>query len=226
MADMWSDLPGLWFRIGLVAKGVIVTLALMSMASFAIVLERLWTFRQARRQSCRYAPEVARLLKQGKWHAAIETSTGAAVRDSHLAPVLAAGLVEWAEQAGRPADPDTALDATREALRHAAVEALAALRRRLPSLATIGSTAPFVGLFGTTFGIINCFASMGLTGASGLGAISAGISEALITPAFGLFVAIPALWAYNSFLARVEQMGLEIDRTSHELVSFLRKQRA
>ena len=86
------------------------------------------------------------------------------------------------------------------------------MRRGLSVLATIGSTAPFVGLFGTTFGIIHAFEAMSLTGSSSMGAISAGISEALVTTAFGLFVAIPAVWAYNGFLGKLEVLRMELER--------------
>ena len=103
---------------------------------------------------------------------------------------------------------------------------LADLKRGLSGLATIGSTAPFVGLFGTTFGIINAFSGMALTGSGGIAAISAGIAEALITTAFGLFVAVPAVWAYNYFAGKVEGFNVEMDNSSSELLDYFIKKGA
>jgi biopolymer transport protein ExbB/biopolymer transport protein TolQ len=123
---------------------------------------------------------------------------------------VAAGLAEWSTWP--EGDGDRALAAAREAATFAAEMSLASMRRGLHVLATIGSTAPFVGLFGTTFGIIHAFAAMARTGSSSMGAVSAGISEALVTTAFGLFVAIPAVWAYNTFLGRLEVLRVELDR--------------
>ena len=115
------------------------------------------------------------------------------------------------------------LDFAKEAIQNAAVLELSEMKRGLAALATIGSTAPFVGLFGTTFGIINAFEKMGMTGSGGITAISQGIAEALVTTAFGLFVAVPAVWAYNYFSGRLERIGVEIERSGYELVSFLSK---
>src|SRR5512144_1326192 len=154
------DLRSMFGNMGGVAWGVVIALAIMSVYSIAVAIERFYTFAQATKQSRKYAPDVARFLKQGKIKEAIDASRGPAVQRA------------------------TAVN-------------LADLKRGLSGLATIGSTAPFVGLFGTTFGIINAFHGMSVTGSGGIAAISAGIAEALITTAFGLFVAVPAVWAYN-----------------------------
>jgi biopolymer transport protein ExbB/biopolymer transport protein TolQ len=102
-----------------------------------------------------------------------------------------------------------------------ALEQLANLRRGLGVLATIGSTAPFVGLLGTTMGVVNAFTGMATAGSGGLSAISAGIAEALITTAFGLMVAIPAVWLYNYFVNRIEYVGMEIQYAAKEFTDFL-----
>jgi biopolymer transport protein ExbB/TolQ len=120
-----------------------------------------------------------------------------------------------------PDDDERALAAAREAAAFASDMSLAEMRRGLSALATIGSTAPFVGLFGTTFGIIHAFSAMAATGSAAMGAISAGISEALVTTAFGLFVAIPAVWAYNAFLARIDVLRVELDRGRFVLIEQL-----
>ena len=113
--------------------------------------------------------------------------------------------------------------ATREALRDAAEQSLVELRRGLSVLATIGSTAPFVGLFGTTFGIIDAFAIISQTGSAGMSVISGSIAEALYTTALGLLVALPAVWAYNYALSRVDSFAADLDRARHQLVAFLLK---
>jgi biopolymer transport protein ExbB/biopolymer transport protein TolQ len=214
----WKTIMGL----GGIAWGVIGTLLVMSVLSIAITVERWWTYGVATRQSRRCAPELARLLKQGKLDAALETARSRGAARSHLAHMLAAGLQEWGDRRGDD-DRDYALEATRLAAQHAAEGELAELRQRLTALATIGSTAPFVGLFGTTFGIINAFSKMGHAGAGGFAEISTGISEALVTTAFGLFVAIPAIWAYNSFSARLSVFETELARSRYQLVVLLEK---
>jgi biopolymer transport protein ExbB/biopolymer transport protein TolQ len=200
--------------MGGVAWGVVIVLALMSIYSIGVMIERYYTYSQATKQSRKYAPEVARFLKQGQIKEAIDASHGASVKHSHLAKVLVVGLQEWQYQ-------QEVGEATRD--REAAVDAA---KRAIRGLATIGSTAPFVGLFGTTFGIINAFSGMALTGSGGIAAISAGIAEALITTAFGLFVAVPAVWAYNFFAGKVEGFNVEMDNSSSELLDYFIKKGA
>jgi biopolymer transport protein ExbB/biopolymer transport protein TolQ len=99
------------------------------------------------------------------------------------------------------------------------------LKRGLGGLATIGSTAPFVGLFGTTVGIINAFQGMKTEETAGIAAVAGGIAEALVTTAFGLFVAVPAVWAYNAFTNRIETFTIEMDNSSSELIDYFLKKR-
>jgi biopolymer transport protein ExbB/biopolymer transport protein TolQ len=151
------------------------------------------------------------------------------VKYSHLAKVLVVGLQEWQyqqEMGEAERDKEAAVDAAKRAIQRATAVNLADLKRGLSGLATIGSTAPFVGLFGTTFGIINAFSGMALTGSGGIAAISAGIAEALITTAFGLFVAVPAVWAYNYFGGKVEGFNVEMDNSSSELLDYFIKKGA
>ena len=153
-------------NMGLVAWGVVIVLLIMSIYSIAVMVERAWTYSQATKQSRMYAPEVARFLKQGKIKEAIEASRGKQVKHSHLAKVLVVGLQEWQYQqelGETEKDREAAVDAAKRAIQRATAVNLADLKRGLSGLATIGSTAPFVGLFGTTFGIINAFSSMALT---------------------------------------------------------------
>ncbi len=216
-------------NMGPVAWGVVIVLGFMSILSLATVIERYWTFSQATKQSRRYAPDVARLLKQGKIKEAIEASRGGTVKYSHLAKVLVVGLQEWLYQVELgevEKDREAAVDAAKRAIQRATAVNLADMKRGLSGLATIGSTAPFVGLFGTTFGIIAAFQGMALTGSGGIASVSAGIAEALITTALGLAVAVPAVWAYNYFAGKVEGFNVEMDNSSSELLDYFIKKGA
>jgi biopolymer transport protein ExbB len=223
------DLRSMFANMGGVAWGVVIALAIMSVYSIAVAIERFYTFMQATKQSRKYAPEVARFLKQGKIKEAIDASRGPAVKHSHLAKVLVVGLQEWQyqqEMGEADRDKDAAVDAAKRAIQRATAVNLSDLKRGLSGLATIGSTAPFVGLFGTTFGIINAFHGMSVTGSGGLSAIAGGIAEALITTAFGLFVAVPAVWFYNYLAGRVEGFNVEMDNSSSELLDYFIKKGA
>jgi len=223
---MQFDLRAMFEHMGGIAWAVVVVLTIMSIWSIGVMIERYFTFRKATQQSRKYAPEVARLLKQGKIKEAIDSSHGPNVRYSHLAKVLVVGLQEWQyqqEMGEAERDKEAAVDAAKRAIQRATAVNLADMKRGLSGLATIGATAPFVGLFGTTFGIINAFAGMALTGSGGIAAVSAGIAEALITTAYGLFVAVPAVWAYNYFNNRVEGFNIEMDNSSSELLDFFIK---
>ncbi|OYV98750.1 MAG: flagellar motor protein MotA, partial [Acidobacteria bacterium 21-70-11] len=145
-------------------------------------------------------------------------------KNSHLAKVVAAGLLEFmVEEQNSPLTGYDVIEAARRAIERATLMTTADLKRGLGGLATIGATAPFIGLFGTVVGIINAFRGMAITGSGGLGAVSAGIAEALVTTAMGLFVAIPAVWLYNYFLNQVERFQVEMANSSSELVDFFIK---
>ena len=210
--------------IGIVAVVVLGTLLVMSVLSIAITIDRAWALRRAIRRSRRCALEVQPLLRRGEWARAREAAGGWHERRAPLGTLVTAALAEWS--AWNPGDDDDrAVHAAREAAGFAADMTLAEMRRGLPVLATIGSTAPFVGLFGTTFGIIHAFEAMALTGSAAMGAVSAGIAEALVTTAFGLFVAIPAVWAYNAFLGRLDVLRVELERGRFLLLEQLARPR-
>ena len=223
---MQFDLMSMIEHMGAVAWGTVITLLIMSIYSIAIMFERYYTYNKATKQSRKYAPEVARYLKQGKIKEAIDISDGKQFKMSHLAKVLKPGLQEWQyqlESGEVEKDRESAVEAAKRAIQRATAVNLADLKRGLSGLATIGATAPFVGLFGTTFGIINAFSGMALTGSGGIAAISAGIAEALITTAFGLFVAVPAVWAFNYLNGKVESFTVEMDNSSSELLDYFIK---
>jgi len=224
---MGFDIRSMLEHMGGVAWGTVITLTIMSVYSIGVMIERYYTYTKATTQSRKYAPMVARFLKQGKIKEAIDASRGKEVKHSHLAKVLVVGLQEWQYQhelGEAEADKEAAVDAAKRAIQRATAVNLSDMKRGLGALATIGSTAPFVGLFGTTFGIINAFQGMAMTGSGGIGAVSAGISEALVTTAYGLFVAVPAVWAYNYFSGKVEGFNVEMDNSSSELLDYFIKQ--
>ena len=225
---MQFDLRSMAEHMGGVAWATVITLTIMSVYSIGVMIERYYTYMQATKQSRKYAPEVARYLKQKKLKEAIDISDGKQFKMSHLAKVLKPGLQEWQYQVEigeTEKDREGAVEAAKRAIQRATAVNLSDLKRGLSGLATIGATAPFVGLFGTTFGIINAFAGMALTGSGGIAAVSAGIAEALITTAFGLFVAVPAVWAFNYFNGKVEGFNVEMDNSSSELLDYFIKQR-
>jgi biopolymer transport protein ExbB len=221
---MQFDIGHLLSTMSSVALGVVVTLVLMSIWSVAIIFDRWKLYRNAKAQSRKYAADVARLLKAGKLKEAVDLSGSAGMKSSHLAKVSLAGLQEWQFQgATGETDKDAALEAAKRAMQRATAVNLADLKKGLSFLATTGATAPFVGLFGTTIGIINAFAGMSLTGSGGIGAIAGGISEALVTTALGLLVAIAAVWAYNYFSGQVDGFTVEMDNSGGELLDFVKK---
>jgi biopolymer transport protein ExbB len=226
MGDL--DLMHMWEQMGWVAKVVAFVLVFMSMWSFGVSIERYYTFYQARKQSKLYAPQVAKHLKEGRLKDALAVSQAKTYQYSHLAKVVLAGLQEYQFQqdTGGSLTRDDIVDTVRRAIQRATALTANDLKKGIPSLATIGATAPFVGLLGTVVGVINAFAGIGSQGSAGLGAVSAGISEALIETALGLVVAIPAVWLYNYFTGRLEYFNVEMDNSSSELVDYFIKKTA
>jgi biopolymer transport protein ExbB/biopolymer transport protein TolQ len=219
------DLMHMWEQMGFVAKAVAFILVFMSMWSFGVAIERYYTFSQAKKQSKLYAPQVAKHLKEGRLKDALQVSQSKTYQYSHLAKVVLAGLQEYQFQvdSGANLTRDDLVDTVRRAIQRATALTANDLKKGIPALATIGATAPFVGLLGTVVGVINAFAGIGSTGSAGLGAVSAGISEALIETALGLVVAIPAVWIYNYFSGALEYFNVEMDNSSSELVDYFIK---
>jgi biopolymer transport protein ExbB/biopolymer transport protein TolQ len=219
------NLIEMWGTMGTVAKAVAFVLVFMSMWSFGVAIERLYTFNQARKQSKLYAPQVAKHLKEGRLKDAVAVSQSKTYQYSHLAKVVLAGLQEYQFQheSGGALQREDLLDTVRRAIQRATALTTNDLKKGIPALATIGATAPFVGLLGTVVGVINAFTGIAATGSGGLGAVSAGISEALVETALGLVVAIPAVWIYNYFTTRLEYFNVEMDNSSSELVDYFIK---
>jgi biopolymer transport protein ExbB/biopolymer transport protein TolQ len=185
------------------------------------MIDRLIAYSAARKQSRQFAPAVAGALREGKLDEAIKIADR--YKKSHLAKVVVAGLQEFRAHQISSEIPGEEIDASKRALERAEAIVHAELKRGVSNLATIGSTAPFVGLFGTVAGIINAFKSMAAEKSTGIGAVAGGISEALVTTAVGLFVAIPAVWMFNYFSTRVEGFDVEMGNSSSELIDYFLK---
>jgi biopolymer transport protein ExbB len=219
------NLIEMWNQMGVVAKAVAFVLFFMSFWSVGVAVERIFTFIQARKQSKLYAPQVAKLLKDGRLKDAIALSQSKQFRYSHLAKVVLSGLQEYQfqQESGANLNRDDLVDTVRRAIQRATALTATDLKKGVSSLATIGSTAPFVGLLGTVVGVINAFQGIAATGSGGIGAVSAGIAEALVETALGLLVAIPAVWFYNYVTGRIEYFNVEMDNSSSEMVDFFIK---
>jgi biopolymer transport protein ExbB/TolQ len=228
MGEGGINLIDMWGQMTWVAKGVAFILVIMSMWSFGVAIERVYTFTQARNQSKAYAPQVAKHLKDGRLKDAIALSASKNFRYSHLAKVVLAGLQEFQfqQEAGGTLSREDLVDSVRRSIQRATALTQSDLKKGVNTLATIGTTAPFVGLLGTVVGVINAFVGIAATGSGGIGAVSAGIAEALVETALGLVVAIPAVWIYNYLTGRIEYFNVEMDNSSSELVDYFIKKTA
>ncbi|MHB1937843.1 MAG: MotA/TolQ/ExbB proton channel family protein [Acidobacteriaceae bacterium] len=214
----------MWHSMGWLPKAVVFLLLIMSVWSLAVMIDRALYFSAARKQSREFAPKVAGALKEGRLDEAIKVADRS--KKSHLAEVVTAGLQEFRNYGSGGTVTEDQVEASQRALERSEAIVHAKLKRGLGGLATIGSTAPFIGLFGTVIGILDAFQSIATQKTSGIGAVAGGISEALVTTAFGLFVAIPAVMAFNYFTNRVEAFDVEMDNSSSELVDYFLKQGA
>ena len=221
------SLLGLWGQMGIVAKCVVIILMLMSMYSIGITVERLLTFRKGRAQSIGYIGALQPLMgTPGRMREAVGLDQR--WKGSPVARVIGTGVNEFVrgmdglgQRAGDPAEIELVVDGVSRSMDRVKERELASLRRGLPFLATVSSSAPFVGLFGTVFGIITAFQNMAdpsKGGGGGLATVSAGISEALLTTAVGLAVAIVSVWFYNFFTTKVEDFTVDVDETAGEVL--------
>jgi biopolymer transport protein ExbB/biopolymer transport protein TolQ len=219
------NLLEMWTQMGWFAKGIAYVLFFMSMLSFGVAIERIYTYLQARKQSKLFAPQVAKALKEGRLKDAISLAAKKEYRYSHLAKVVLAALQEYqySQESGEKMSKEDTVDTVRRAIQRASALTGSDLKKMVSALATIGATAPFVGLLGTVVGVINAFQGIAATGSGGIGAVSAGIAEALVETALGLLVAIPAVWFYNYLTGRIEYFNVEMDNSSSEMVDFFIK---
>ena len=212
----------LWHNMGGLVKGVVIVLFIESIWSLAVIIDRALYFNAAKKQSREFAPRVAGALKEAKLDEAIKVADRN--KKSHLAEVVTAGLQEFRNYGSGGAITSEQIESSQRALERSEAIVHAKLKRGLGGLATIGSTAPFIGLFGTVVGILHAFQQIATQKTSGIGAVAGGISEALVTTAFGLLVAIPAVMTFNYFTGKVESFDVEMDNSSSELVDYFIKQ--
>ncbi len=211
-------LAALWSHMGLFARLVVYVLAIMSIASIIVMAERLVSFLRSNRDSRRFASTLAGAIQKAGIDEAAKAKVGTPKTVGHLGRVLSAGLGAYSMTRTAGTTPDLTIESVARALERQAQREQQNLKRGLNLLATVGSTAPFVGLLGTVVGIINAFQQMAATGSGGLATVSAGISEALITTAFGLLVAIPAVMAYNYMQGWVDARMVDMTESSNELL--------
>ena len=215
------DPVAMWNQMGWLARIIVLLLFFMSAWSIGVMIDRAIAYSAARTQSRAFAPAVAGALREGKLDEAIKI--GDRFGKSHLAKVVVAGLQEFRAHEMSSDISGEKVEASRRALERSEAIVHAELKKGVSTLATIGSTGPFVGLLGTVVGIINAFKGISTEKSTGLGAVAGGISEALVTTAVGLFVALPAVWAYNYLTGRIEAFDVEMGNSSSELVDYFIK---
>jgi biopolymer transport protein ExbB len=211
----------LYQSMGNFAKGIVFTLFAMSIWSLTVMFSKWWSLRAAKAETLKFAPEFSQFLEEDNLGEAIKLAE--TYKKSHVARVLGGALGEI-----RPLIQDGSvtvsdINTAERAVEREMLMTVVGLKRGNAVLATVGATAPFVGLLGTTMGIVNAFTGMAASGSGGIASISAGVAEALITTAFGLIVAIPAVWAYNYFQTKIDNLTAEMTYTSKEMIDYLIK---
>ncbi len=213
----WS-LMSIWQSMSGIARGVVIVLLLMSLRSFTVMITRALRYSVARKQSVAFIQQVADAMRDGNLDEVI--SVAERNKRSPIANIVATGIAEF--QSALPAvSNDKAIELARRGLDRSCASTHSELKRGLSGLATIGATAPFVGLFGTVLGITHAFRGTAIHPIDALSGVAAGIAEALVTTALGLVVAVPAVWCYNYFTDKMELFDLDMSNSSMELVSYL-----
>jgi biopolymer transport protein ExbB/biopolymer transport protein TolQ len=218
---MQMDMMDLWHEMGWFAKGIVYTLFIMSAYATTILLQKWWAMRKAQAETKRFAPEFSQFLEEDNLTEAINLAES--YKKSHVARVLGGALAEV-----RPLIQDGSvtvadINSAERAIEREMLMTVVELKRGTGVLATVGATAPFVGLVGTTMGIVNSFSAMQTSGSGGISAIAGGVAEALITTAIGIGVAIPAVWSYNFFQTKIDNLTAEMTYTSKEMIDYLIK---
>ncbi len=217
------DIGKLLFGMGFVGICVMGCLLALSIYSVSVMIDKLRRFRAASQQSMTFLPVFGRCLKEGKLQEAVVSARQH--RASHVARVVSAGVAEVIASHAAAVTASDQVDLVTRALERSSALTLAEMKKGLGGLATIGSTAPFIGLFGTVVGIIHAFEGIAATGSGGVTVVSGGIAEALVATALGILVAIPAVMAFNYFTGTLERFEVEMSATSAELVDFLQRTR-
>jgi biopolymer transport protein ExbB len=216
----------MWKHMGMLDKGVVSLLLLMSIYSLWVMIDRFAVFSRAKRNSLNFVLALRDRMAKRDLNGALNLSRQEP--QSPIAKVIHEALTEYRDglDAIAKTGPDEVgdfdvVDAVNRAIDRVKEREVAKFKTGLGGLGSISSAAPFIGLFGTVIGIINAFRSMAASGQGGLGAVSAGISEALVTTAAGLLVAIPAVMAYNYFTNTIESFVVDMNDVSSELISYV-----
>jgi biopolymer transport protein ExbB/biopolymer transport protein TolQ len=220
---MGVDILALWGHAGPFARGVVFVMIAMSLMSFTVAFKKMWYFYKSTSATRKFAPQFSRAIQEEQLDQAIALAEKN--KGSHVARVLGGALGE-VKPLLRDRATITAADinSAERAIERQMLLELTDFKRGLGIMATVGSTAPFVGLLGTCMGIVASFNAMSSQGASGgLAGIAGGIAEALITTALGLLVAIPAVWFYNYFTTKIEYLTAEMTHSAKELIDYLIK---
>jgi biopolymer transport protein ExbB/TolQ len=204
-----------------VGQAVIVILTGLSIYSIAVMIDKFRSYKAARDESLKFLPLFVKNLKDNNFQGALDAARK--FKKSHIAKVVSAGLIEYDNDKVELTDSHDLVGAVGRALDRAVSLTSAEMKKGTGGLASIASAAPFIGLFGTVVGIINAFTGIATSGSGGLAAVSGGIAEALITTAFGILVAVPAVMAFNYFTTRLERFQIEMSNSSAELLDFFLK---
>lgn len=216
-------LSEMWAHMGLLARLVVAVMAVMSIASVFVALERTYAFYTGRNESRAFAEKMGRILAKGDLNEAASAKMGKEV--GYLGRVIGAGLSAYAST-NPGGNKELTFESVARALERQSQREGQTLKRGLGVLATVGSTTPFVGLLGTVFGILNSFQSMAASGSGGLGTVSAGIAEALVTTGVGLGIAIPSVMVYNALQSWVDARGVDMSESSNEFLDVVAKKLA
>lgn len=210
---MAFDLAHIWASMGALGKGIAAVLLIMAIASAGVTVERLLVLRKSNKESRKFAGGAGPLID--RWDLEGLKALCENHKASALAKLFGAIVKRYTGATGGNVSPvELARNESERTLEAQGAE----LRRGLSVLASVGSVAPFVGLLGTVVGIIGAFQGIAATGSGGLGAVSAGIAEALIETAFGLMVAIPAVLLFNWLTNRINAIELTLARSAGELL--------
>lgn len=215
---MSFELGSMWASMGPIPKFVVIVILFMSVYAIAVGVERLIVFNKAKKQSQILLRLMSKLWQEGKVDESIKLCSDKKFKNSHLAKVLVAGLNEMQFQEDHKGPLNEKVEAAKRAIERATIKGVLEFKRGINALATIGSTGPFVGLFGTVFGIITAFQGIAISGSGGLGSTAQGIAEALITTGAGIGVAVVAVWFFNYLLNKIDIFSGEMANASSELI--------
>lgn len=217
---MQFGLIEMWQSMSALPRAVAIILIALSIVSLYRLIERLIVFSSAKTKSKVVAPKLTNLLKQGKIQDALNLSTKKEYKRSHLARITSAGIKHFMEGKESNLSFEEQIETAQRGTDRASTVFLQEMKKGLSTLGTIATTAPFIGLFGTIFGIINAFRGMALTGSGGIGAVAAGIAEALVATALGIGVAVIAFWCFNYLNKKIDDIDGEMSNTSSEIIDY------